>query len=91
MAIRVELPASMRTLTMGKSEVQATGGTIRELITDLDRQYPGFQARLCDDTGKILKFVAIFVDDNDIRTLQRDQTSLQGNEKITIIAAIAGG
>ena len=91
MSIRVEVPASMRSITMGKPEIQACGGSIRELISDLDRQYPGFQARICDDTGRIQKFIAIFVDGNDIRTLQKDQTPLHGNEKVSIIAAIAGG
>jgi molybdopterin synthase sulfur carrier subunit len=91
MRIMVDVPASMRGITMGRSEIEACGSTIRELISDLDRQYPGFQARICDETGKIQKFIAIFVNGSDIRTLHRDQTPLSGNEKVSIIAAIAGG
>ena len=81
----------MRSITSGKSEIQACGTTISELIADINRQYPGFQSRICDDTGRIQKFIAIFVDGHDIRTLQKDQTPLHGNEIVLIIAAIAGG
>jgi molybdopterin synthase sulfur carrier subunit len=87
----VQVPSSLRNITKGKPEIQASGKTIGELISDIDRMYPGFQAKLCDDTGQIRKFIAIFVDGNDIRTLKKDQTHLRGNENISIITAVAGG
>jgi molybdopterin synthase sulfur carrier subunit len=89
--MNITIPASMRQFTQGKPVVQATGTTVRELITDLDRQYSGFKDRVCDDNGKIRKFIAVFVNGRDIRTLQSDDTPLTGTEEIVLVAAIAGG
>ena len=89
--MNITMPASMRQFTQAKPVVQATGATIRELIANLDCQYPGFKARVCDDNGKIRKFIAVFVNGRDVRTLQGDDTPLTGNEEIVLVAAIAGG
>lgn len=89
--MNITVPAAMRQLTQGKPLIQATGSTIRELIADVDRHYPGLKARICDDNGNIRKFIAIFVNSRDIRTLQGADTSLIGNEEIVLVAAVAGG
>lgn len=89
--MNITMPASLRQLTQGQPSVQATGATVRELISDLTRQYPGLQTRLCDDNGNLRKFIAIFVNGRDIRTLQGAATPLTGNEEITLVPAIAGG
>ena len=91
MALNVSIPASLRRLTGGAATVQANGVTIADLFNDIDRQYPGFKGRLCDDTGAIRRFAAIFVDGKDIRTLKGADTSLMEVRTVTIVAAIAGG
>jgi sulfur-carrier protein len=91
MTLTVAIPASLRRLTGGASSVQASGKTIGELFTDIDRQHPGFKSQLCDDTGAIRRFAAIFVDGKDIRTLKGTATPLTGSETVTIMAALAGG
>ena len=89
--MNITVPASLRQLTQGRAAVQAAGATIRELLADLERQYPGLQARLCDEHGNPRKFMALFVNGRDIRTLQGAGTTLSGSEEIVIVAAIAGG
>ncbi|MCX6997780.1 MAG: MoaD/ThiS family protein [Kiritimatiellaeota bacterium] len=89
--MNIAMPASLRQLTQGRAAVQTAGGTIRELVADLERQYPGLRARLCDEGGNLRKFIAIFVNGRDIRTLQGDDTPLGGSEEIVIVVAVAGG
>lgn len=91
MGIKVNLPASLRRLAGGATSIQADGGSIAELFADIDRQAPGFRDRLCDESGRIRKFVAVFVNGRDIRTLQGSETPLTGTEEVTIVTAIAGG
>ena len=87
----VRIPTPLRKLTSGKEEVSATGATIGALIEDLERQYPGIKGRLCDDAGKLRRFVNIFQNDEDIRFLQNLETPVKESDEISIVPAIAGG
>jgi len=78
-------------LTGGAAEVTAEGKTVRELINDLERQYAGIKARLCDENGELRRFVNIFVNDEDIRFLQGLDTELKEGDEVSIVPAIAGG
>jgi molybdopterin synthase sulfur carrier subunit len=86
----VRIPTPLRTLTAGKDEVEANGSTLREIVDDLERNYPGIRDRLLDEKG-VRRFINIFVGDEDIRFLQGLQTELKGHEQISIVPAIAGG
>lgn len=87
----VRIPTPLRKLTSGKEEVSATGGTIGELITSLETQYPGIKERICDETGKVRRFVNIFANDEDIRFLKNLETPVKDSDEISIVPAIAGG
>ncbi len=91
MAIKVIIPQPLQKLTNNQSEVEANGSNIRELIDDLDRNFPGLKERLCDESGKIRRFINIYVNEEDIRFLKQDETSLKDNDVVSIIPAIAGG
>lgn len=91
MAVRVRIPAPLQSLVGGATEVEAQGKTVREVIDDLERRYPGIKARLCDDSGELRRFVNIFVNDQDIRFQQGLDTELKDNDEVSIIPAIAGG
>ncbi len=91
MAIKVIIPQPLQKLTNNQSEVKANGSNIRELIDDLDRNFPGLKERLCDESGKIRRFINIYVNEEDIRFLKQDETSLKDNDVVSIIPAIAGG
>jgi molybdopterin synthase sulfur carrier subunit len=86
----VRIPAPLRTLTGGKDEVTAAGGTVGELIEDLDKKHPGLRDRLLDDKG-VRRFVNIYVGEEDVRFLDGLKTELHAGDKVSIVPAIAGG
>ena len=90
MAIVVRIPTPLRTLTEGKDEVQAEGGTVKEIIDNLESNYPGIKDRLCDDKG-VRRFVNIYQNDEDIRFLDSLDTVVKEGDDISIVPAIAGG
>jgi molybdopterin synthase sulfur carrier subunit len=87
----VRIPTPLRKLTEGKEEVAAEGATIAELISNLDKAYPGIKARICDDAGQVRKFVNIFANDEDIRFLNNLDTPVKDSDEVSIVPAIAGG
>ncbi len=86
----VRIPAPLRTLTGGKDEVTAAGGTVGELIEDLDKKHPGLKDRLLDEKG-VRRFVNIYVGEEDVRFLDGLKTELRAGDKVSIVPAIAGG
>lgn len=91
MPITVRIPTPLQKLTKDKAEVPAAGGTVQELLQDLDRQYPGIKDRLCDPEGKLRRFVNVYVNEEDIRFLKQEATPLKDGDEVSIIPAIAGG
>ena len=91
MAVVVRIPTPLQRLTSGQSEVQCEGQTVTELLADLERRYPGIKERICDQDGKLRRFVNVFVNEEDIRFLQGDQTAVKAGDDVSIIPAIAGG
>ena len=91
MAITVRIPTPLQRLTHGQSEVQADGSTVKNLLEDLNRRYPGVKERICDENGKLRRFVNVFVNEEDIRFMQGDDTPLKDGDEVSIIPAIAGG
>ena len=91
MAVKVRIPTPLQKLTNGQAEVASEGANVTELLEQLNRQFPGLKDRLCDETGKLRRFVNIFVNEEDIRFLQMDATPLTDGDEVSIIPAIAGG
>ena len=91
MAVTVRVPTPLQRLTSGQAEVQCEGNTVAELLGDLERRYPGIKERICDERGKLRRFVNVFVNEEDIRFLQGDQTGIKDGDEVSIIPAIAGG
>lgn len=91
MAVKVRIPTPLLSLTGGKKEVEAEGRTLRELIEDLERKYPGLKERLCDEEGNLRRFINFFINDEDIRFLQGEETPLKDGDVVSIVPAIAGG
>jgi len=89
-AVTVRIPTPLRTLTGGKDEVHAQGGTVGEVIDSLEASYPGIRARLCDDKG-VRRFVNIYANEEDIRFLDNLETQLSDGDSVSIVPAIAGG
>lgn len=91
MAVKVRVPTPLQKLTRNQQEIEAQGRNIKELIEDLEKNFPGIKARICDEKGKVRRFINIYVNEEDIRFLQRDGTLLKDGDEVSIIPAIAGG
>lgn len=91
MAVTVRIPTPLQRLTQGKAEVQCQGTTVVDLLNDLEKHYPGIKERICDQQGKLRRFVNVFVNEEDIRFLQGDATAVKDGDDVSIIPAIAGG
>ena len=87
----VRIPAPLRKLTGDQRVVQASGNTLADLVTDLERRFPGIKGRIMGADGQVHSFVNIFVDDQDVRFLQGLATPLREEAEIAIIPAMAGG
>ena len=86
----VRIPAALRTLTGGADEVKAAGGTVGDVIEDLEKRHPGLKDRLLDDKG-VRRFINIYVGEEDVRFTGGLQTPVKGGDQISIVPAIAGG
>ncbi len=91
MSANVRIPTILRTYTGGASEVPAEGATLGELIADLDRNHAGIAARILDDTGKLRRFVNVYVNDDDVRFAEGLATEIKDGANVSIIPAVAGG
>ena len=91
MAKNVRIPTPLRKLTNNEEIVQIKATTIGEAIVELQSRYPGIKERLVDDNGEVRRFVNVYVNEEDIRFLQNQQTPLRDGDEISIIPAIAGG
>lgn len=91
MVVKVRIPTPLQKLTNNQAEVAIEGKTVGELIEKLNATYPGFKQRVCDETGKVRRFVNIFLNDEDIRFLSKEATPVKEGDEVSIIPAIAGG
>lgn len=91
MAIKVRIPTPLQKLTNSQAEIACQATTINEMLAEIERQHPGIKERLCDAEGKLRRFVNIYVNEEDIRFLQGQDTKLKDGDDISIIPAIAGG
>jgi len=91
MAVNVRIPAPLQPVTGDRAQVGAEGETVGEVLTDLEARYPGLRSRMYGDDGKLRRFVNIYVNDEDIRFLQGEDTALKEGDEVSIIPAIAGG
>lgn len=91
MSVKVRIPQPLQKLTNGKDQVEAAASDVKGLISDLDKNFPGIKERICDDKGKLRRFINIYVNDEDVRFLQGDATALKAGDEVSIVPAIAGG
>lgn len=91
MAIQIRVPTPLRKFTNGAEAVTAEGASVGALLDQLDRQHPGIKERICDDDGRVRRFVNIYVNGDDIRFLQNLDSPLKDGDEVSIVPAIAGG
>jgi MoaD family protein len=91
MAIKVLVPTPLQKFTNDQAVIECEGATIDDLLTTLEAQFPGIKARLCDDDGKLRRFINFYVNSEDIRFLEGQETKLQEGDEVSIVPAVAGG
>ena len=91
MSVTVRVPTQLRTLTGGAGEVSVEGGTVGDVLKELDAAHPGFAERLFDEQGQLRRFVNVFVADEDVRFLQGLDTLVAAGQTVSIVPAVAGG
>ena len=87
----VRIPAPLRPMAGGSSEVPVEGATIREALADLGRQHQGLTERILDASGQLRAFVNLYLDDRNIRSLGGLDIALPPGATLHIVPAVAGG
>ena len=87
----IRIPTPLRKLTNNQEEVTATGATLGAVLDELNATFPGLGERIVDETGAIRRYVNSFVNDEDVRFLQEQETPIKEADGVSIVPAIAGG
>jgi len=90
MSIEVRIPTILRSYTGGAKSVEGSGGTLAELLGDLDSRHTGLRERLVDDAG-LRRFVNVYLNDEDVRFLGGLETPVADGDTVTVLPAVAGG
>ncbi len=91
MSVTVRIPPVFRTMTGGSSSVEVEGGTVAEVLEALEAAHPGFSEKLLDGDGKLVRYVNVFVDDDDVRFMDGMGTAVPAGGTVSIMQAVAGG
>ena len=91
MAVKVRIPTPLMKLTDNQAEVMAEGGTIAEMLNDLESKFNGIKERICEENGTPRRFINIYLNEEDIRFLDGEKTAIKDGDEVSIIPAIAGG
>jgi len=87
---RVRIPPTLRNETQGAREVEARGGTVRELLDDLMGRFPTLRAQLLED-DELAPFVNVYVEGEDVRTIDGLETAVSDTSTVILLPAMAGG
>jgi molybdopterin converting factor small subunit len=87
---KVRIPPTLREQAGGQREVAAEGDTVRDLLEDLMGRFPGLRSQLVED-GDIAPFVNVYVEGEDVRTLDGLETEVTNGSTVILLPAMAGG
>ena len=91
MAVQVLIPTPLQKFTNEEASVDLDASNVDGLIEALEGRYPGIKGRLCDEGGKLRRFLNVYVNSEDIRFLDNQTTSLNEGDEVSIVPAVAGG
>jgi sulfur-carrier protein len=89
--VSVRLPTVLRPHAAGESVVAIDAETVGGAVTALVERFPGMRGNLLTDSGELQKFVNVYVNDEDIRYLDKADTKVTDGDELTILPAVAGG
>jgi molybdopterin synthase sulfur carrier subunit len=90
-SVEVRLPTILRAATGGAATVEAEGATVGEVFDDLVRRFPDLKGRVITEDGTLHKFVNVYLNDDDVRYLDKLDTKVADGNEISILPAVAGG
>jgi adenylyltransferase/sulfurtransferase len=91
MPVKVLIPTPLRAYTSKQDSVDLKASTVGEALTALTAQFGDLRKHLYNEDGKLRSFVNVYVNDEDIRYLQKDKTQLNDGDTVSIVPSIAGG
>jgi len=92
LSVTVRIPAPLRKVTGERDVVTAdAGGSLLEIISRLDQEYPGLKERICDENGELRRFVNLYINGEDVRFLSGLETPVKAGDEVSIVPAVAGG
>ena len=87
----INIPTPLRPFTDKKESVEVSGATVGELLADLTTRYEGLRKHLYADNGRLRNFVNVYLNDEDIRYLERENTPVKAGDTLSIVPSVAGG
>ncbi len=91
MSVTVKLPTILRKHAAGQARVNADGGTLSDVLRDLEAKYPGITSNVLTDDGGLHRFINVYVNDEDVRYLGSLETEIKEGDTVSILPAVAGG
>ncbi|MFT7647530.1 MAG: molybdopterin synthase sulfur carrier subunit [Candidatus Poriferisodalaceae bacterium] len=91
MSVSVRLPTVLRPHANGEARIEANGATVGGVVQDLLAQFPGMQPNLLGEDGSLHRFVNVYVNDEDVRYLDKMDTAVSDGDELSILPAVAGG
>ncbi len=87
----VMVPTPLRRLTGGQAKIDVQGNDVGSLLQAVEHKFPGIAEKVLDGDGNVKRFINVFVNESEIRTLQGLQTPVSENDRVSIVPAMAGG
>lgn len=91
MSVTVRIPTILRTYTAGAAEVTVEADTLATVLDALEADHPGIRARVLDDSGRLRRFVNVYVNDDDVRFADGLATAVPAGGSVSVVPAVAGG
>jgi molybdopterin converting factor small subunit len=88
---RIIIPTPLRKFTGNEATFETSGTTVKEAIQELTQKHSGLSRHLLDDNRNIRSFIRVYLGEDDINVLQKENTAVSHNAVISIVPAIAGG
>ena len=91
MSVKLMIPTPLRAYAGKQETIELQAATVGEALAALTAQYPELKKHLYAEDGRLRSFVNVYVNDEDVRYLQKDKTQLNDGDTVSIVPSIAGG
>ena len=91
MSVKVSIPAALRSAVGGSKAVEAESGPVSAILADLGERYPALKEQIFTADGSLHKFVNVYINDEDVRYLEKLDTKVADGDTVAILPAVAGG